>query len=179
MKVKNRFENFEKFLVRFTSTINSLKFIDNEKITHLFRNFSKQLIEKIYHLNEITKYSNYVKKMRQTINQMKIRNEMKQNATIFTTIKKRRTRAIENMNRKKTNFKKISKNKFKTKKHNAMKNIIFKLSIHIRVKLRKINKCFQCETTKHMLIDLNASCQKKNHITREKVETFFSKMSIK
>ena len=158
MKVKNRFESFEKFLTRFTSTINSLKFIDNEKITHLFRNFSKQLIEKIYHLNEITKYSNYVKKMRQTINQMKIRNEMKQNATIFTTIKKRRTRVIKNMNRKKTNFKKVSKNKFKTKKHNAMKNIIFKLSIHIRVKLRKTNKCFKCETTKHISIDSNASC---------------------
>ena len=178
MKIKNRFENFEKFLTRFTSTINSLKLIDNEKITHLFRNLSKQLIEKIYHLNEVTKYSNYVKKMRQTINQMKIRNEMKQNATIFTTIKKRRTRAVEDMSRKKTNFKKISRNKFKTKEHNAMKNMIFKLSTHIRIKLRKINKCFKCETTSHMLIDSNASCQKKNHITREKIEVFLSKMSI-
>ena len=178
MKVKNRFENFEKFLIRFTSTINSLKFIDNEKITHLFRNFSKQLIERIYHLNEVTKYSNYVKKMRQTVNQMKIRNEMKQNAAIFTTIKKRRIRAIENMTRKKTNFKKTSRNKFKTKEHNAMKNMIFKLSIHIRVKFRKTNKCFKCETTSYMLIDSNASCQKKNHITRKKVEFFFSKMSI-
>ena len=175
MKIKNRFESFEKFLVRFTSTINSLKLIDNEKITHLFRNFSKQLIEKIYHLNEVTKYSNYVKKMRQTVNQMKIRNEMKQNATIFTTIKKRRTRAVEDMSRKKTSFRKISKNKFKTKKHNAMKNIIFKLSTHIRIKLRKTNKCFKCEATKHMSIDSNASCQKKNHITREKIEIFFQK----
>ena len=175
MKIKNRFENFEKFLTRFTSTINSLKLIDNEKITHLFRNLSKQLIEKIYHLNEVTKYSNYVKKMRQTINQMKIRNEMKQNATIFTTIKKRRTRAIENMNRKKTNFKKISKNKFKTKEHNAMKNMIFKLLTHIRVKFRKTNKCFKYETIKHISIDSNASCQKKITSHEKKSKFFFQK----
>ena len=106
---------------------------------------------------------------------MKVRNEMKQNATIFITIKKRRTRAIENINRKKTNFKKILKNKFKTKKHNAMKNIIFKLSIHIRVKLRKTNKCFKCETTKHMSIDSNASCQKKITSHEKKSNFFFQK----
>ena len=69
--------NFEKFLTRFTFTINSLKLTDNEKIIHLFRNFFEQFTKKNYHLNEIVKYSNYVKKVRQTTNQMKIRNEMK------------------------------------------------------------------------------------------------------
>ena len=107
MKIKNRFKNFEKFLIRFTCTINSLKLINNEKITHLFRNFFEQFTKKIYHLNEIIKYSNYVKKIRQTTNQMKIRNEMKQNAIISSIIKKQRFRTNENVNRKQNNFKKI------------------------------------------------------------------------
>ena len=178
MKIKNRFENFEKFLTRFTFTINSLKFTDNEKITHLFRNFFEQLTKRIYHLNEIVKYSNYVKKVRQTTNQMKIRNEMKQNATISSIMKKRRFRANENVSRKQNSFKKISKNKFKTRKFNAMKNMIIKLSSHIRTKFRKAKKCFKCEKVKHVFNDSNASCQEKNHITRKKIEVFFSKMNI-
>ena len=178
MKVKNRFENFEKFLTRFTFTINSLKLIDNEKIIHLFRNLFEQFTKRIYHLNEIIKYSNYVKKVRQTTNQMKIRNEMRQNAAISSIMKKRRFRTNKNVNRKQNNFKKISKNKFKTKKFNAMKNMIIKLSSHIRTKFRKTKKCFKCEKIKHMFSDLNASCQEKNHITREKIEVFLSKISI-
>ena len=178
MKVKNRFENFEKFLIRFIFTISSLKFINNKKITHLFRNFFEQFTKRIYHLNEIIKYSNYVKKVRQTTNQMKIRNEMKQNATISSIMKKRRFRANENVNRKQNNFKKISKNKFKTRKFNATKNMIIKLSFHIRTKLRKTKKCFKCEKIKHVFNDSNASYQKKNHITRKKIEIFFSKMNI-
>ena len=175
MKIKNRFENFEKFLIRFTFTISLLKLINNEKITHLFRNFFEQLTKRIYHLNEIIKYSNYVKKIRQTTNQMKIRNEMKQNATISSIMKKRRFRTNENVSRKQSNFKKVSKNKFKTRKFNVMKNMIIKLSFHIRTKLRKTKKCFKCEEIEHVFNDSNASCQKKNHITREKIEIFFQK----
>ena len=52
-------------------------------------------------------------------------------------MKKRRFRTNENVNRKQNNFRKISKNKFKTKKFNAMKNIIIKLLFHIRTKFRK------------------------------------------
>ena len=173
MKVKNRFESFEKFLTRFTFTINSLKLIDNEKITHLFRNFFEQFTKKIYHLNEIIRYSNYVKKIRQTTNQMKIRNEMKQNATISSIMKKRRFRANENVNRKQSNFKKISKNKFKTRKFNAMKNMIIKLLFHIRKKFRKTKKCFKCEKIKHVFNDSNASCQKKSHYTKKNRNFFF------
>ena len=178
MRVKNRFESFEKFLTRFTFTINSLKFIDNEKITHLFRNLFEQFTKRIYHLNEIIKYSNYVKKIRQTTNQMKIRNEIKQNAAISSIIKKRRFRVNEDVNRKQNNFKKISKNKFKTKEFNAMKNMIIKLSFHIRTKFRKTKKYFKCEEIKHVFNDSNASCQKKNHITQKKIEIFFLKMNI-
>ena len=107
MKMKKRKKFFEKFLTKFTFTINFLKFTNDEKITHLFRNLSNQLTKKIYHLNEIAKYFDYVKKVRQTINQMKIRNEIKQTTTYITTTKNRRR---EKSNRKNIEFKKIVKN---------------------------------------------------------------------
>ena len=71
MKIKNKSKTFEKFLTRFTSTINSLRFIENDKITHLYKNLFDQFTKKIYHLNAIAKYSKYVKSVRQIINQIK------------------------------------------------------------------------------------------------------------
>ena len=102
MKMKKRKKNFEKFLIKFTFTINFLKFINDEKITHLFCNLSNQFTKKIYYLNEIAKYFDYVKKVRQTINQMKIRNEIKQTTYITTTKNRRREKSI----RKTSNSKK-------------------------------------------------------------------------
>ena len=134
MKMKKRKKSFEKFLTKFTFTINFLKLIDDEKITHLFRNLSNQLTKKIYHLNEITKYFDYVKEIRQTINQMKIRNEMKQTTTYITTTKNRRR---EKSNRKNIEFKKIVKNQSKSADQITLKKMLSKLLAHIRIKFRK------------------------------------------
>ena len=176
MKMKKRKKIFEKFLTKFTFTINFLKFIDDEKITHLFCNLSNQFTKKIYYLNEIAKYFDYVKKVRQTINQMKIRNEIKQTTTYITTTKNRRR---EKSNRKNIEFKKIVKNQSKSADQITLKKMLSKLLAHIRIKFRKKNKCFKCDLLKHMFSDSNAFCREKNQITKNKAETLLSKMKIK
>ena len=175
MRVKKRKKSFEKFLTKFTFTINFLKLIDDEKITHLFRNLSNQLTKKIYHLNEVTKYFDYVKKVRQTINQMKIRNEIKQ--TTYTTTTKNRRR--EKSSRKNIEFKKIVKSQFKSADQIALKKMLSKLLVHIRNKFRKENKCFKCDLLKHMFFDSNVFCREKSQITKNKAEALLSKMKIK
>ena len=39
INVKNRFEIFEKFFVRFISTINPLRLLNNDKIIYFYKNF--------------------------------------------------------------------------------------------------------------------------------------------
>ena len=178
MGVKDRSESFEKFLARFTSTVSPLRLTDNEKITHLFRNLSEQLTERIYHLNGVAKYSDYVKGVRQAANQMKVRNEMRQSAATSTATRGRRTRAAEDMGRKETSFRKAPRNKSKTREHNAMEDMISKLPAHIRAKLRKAGRCFKCGAAGHMSTDPDAPCQGRSHITREKAEALLSEMGI-
>ena len=113
MKVKNQFKTFEKFLTRFTSIVNFLRFTNNDKITHFYKNLFDQLTKKLYYLNATTKYFEYVKRVRQIINQIKIRQNIKHNTTIVNIIIKNRfSRTIEI--RKNSNFKKIEK-RFKIK----------------------------------------------------------------
>ena len=145
MNVKNRFEIFEKFLARFTSTMSSLRLSNNDKIMHLYRNFFDQFTKKIYHLNELIEYAKYVKEMRQMTNQMKIRNDIKQ--VISSSIveeKKRSSREVEII-RKDSNVKKLIENKSKTKAQNMIKNMLSRFFAHIRNKFKKNDRCFKCE----------------------------------
>ena len=135
MNVENRSETFEKFLIRFTSTISSLRLIDDDKITHLYRNLFDQLTEKIYHLNATTGYSEYVKNVRQITNQMKIRQNIKHNATTSITANRNKLiRVVES--RKNSSFKKID-DRLKVKIQISIKNMLTRLSIHIRRKFKK------------------------------------------
>ena len=179
MNVKNRFEIFEKFLTRFTSTINSLRLSNNDKIMHLYRNLFDQLTKKLYHLNEFTKYAEYVKKMRQMTNQMKIRNDIKQ--TISSSIidnRVRSTREIETI-RKNANSKKFMSERFKIKTQTLTKNMLSRFFAHIRNKFKKNDRCFKCKKKEHIMTDFDVSYQNKNQINREKAKTLFSEMSIK
>ena len=113
MKIKNHFETFKKFLTRFTSIVNFLRFTNNDKITHFYKNLFDQLTKKLYYLNATTKYFKYVKNVRQIINQIKIRQNIKQNTTIVNIVIKNKFSRIVEI-RKNSNFKKVEK-RFKIK----------------------------------------------------------------
>ena len=177
MRVKNRFETFKKFLIRFTSIINFLRFIDDDKITHLYKNLFDQLTKKIYHLNATTKYSKYVKNVRQIINQIKIRQNIKHNMFFNTITRSRFIRIVEI--RKNSNFKKIGE-RFKAKIQILIKNMLARLSTHIKRKFKK--KVDASNATKKVIysqLETTTHHVKKKFITRDKIETLFSKMNIK
>ena len=179
MRAKDRFEIFEKFLERFTFIISSLRLEDNEKITHLFRNLSKHLTEKIYHLNEVTTYAKYVKEMRQTANQMKVRSDMKQfTISLMSNVRSRNFRQVD-IARKKIFLKKFIRERFKAEKQAIVEEVLMRLSVWIRIKFRKNERCFKCEAKRHIATDINVSCKDKNQITREKAEILLSEMNIK
>ena len=102
---------------------------NNEKIIHFFRNLSKHLTKKIYHLNEIITYAKYVKEVKQTTNQMKVRSDMKQ----FTTssmfnVKNRNFRQVDIV-RKKIFLKKFIKKRFKAEEQAIIEEVLMRLSI--------------------------------------------------
>ena len=144
---------------------------------HLYKNLSNQLTEKIYHLNDFTRYAKYLKNVRQIINQMKIRNDIKDNASIFVINKTRKIR-VSKTSRKKTIIKNFFEKRFKIKAQFAVKAMLTRLFTHIKNKFKKKERCFKCESKKHMTFDLNASCKNKKQIIRESVETLLSKISI-
>ena len=177
MSAKNQNETFEKFLARFTSTMSSLRLSDDDKIMHLYRNLSNQLTERIYHLNDLTEYAKYLRDVRQIINQMKIRSDIKSSAPAFVTDKTREVRASKT-SRKKTITKKSFEERLKIRAQFAVKVMLTRLSAHIRNRFKKEERCFKCESKKHMTFDLNAPCKNKEQITRESAEALLSKMSI-
>ena len=178
MGARDRFETFEKFLARFTSTISPLRLTSNDKITHLFRNLSEQITERIYHLNGVSEYSEYVKGVRQVANQMKIRNEMKHNTVTSGFNARGRTRTTGEVVRKDTGIKKPVQERPKTKERGRISNMLARLPAHIRNKLRKEGRCFKCGGKGHISTDVGAPCEHEEQITEQKVQALLSELGI-
>ena len=178
MGAKNRSETFETFLARFTSIISSLRLTNNDKITHLFRNLFEQITERVYHLNDVSEYSNYVKDVRQVANQIKIKNEMRHNAAVPSANARERTRAPNEVTRKDTDTKKTLQKRPRTKKRDLLRNMLALLPAHIRNKLRKNSKCFKCGKKGHISTNAGAPCEHKKQITEKKAQALLSEIKI-
>lgn len=178
MGAKDRSETFERFLARFTSTISPLRLSDNDKIMHLYRNLSDQLTEKIYHLNGLVGYPEYVRGVRQVANQMKIRSDITHNAAAPTTSARGRIARTTDLARKDTGLKKPLRDRSRTKGQSPLDIMLGRLPAHIRQKFRKDGRCFKCGGKGHISVDKDAPCKDKDAITREKAEALLSEMGI-